>query len=427
MRRSEAPFPAGPTLTPIAQAAAFHRDPLGVELRAKARFGPIFTLRFPKVGALVVVTEPAEIEPLLASDPQGSQAGEARRHILPLASPRSVFGGDAEQHQEARARIAPAFSAERVERQRGAMGRMATEHARRWPRGRPFRLLPRIRALVDDLFTAFALGIEDEDRRQRLSEAIGRMLWTPGNPPVPPPGDGFGLPGVLGDRLFKRRSAPVKRLLAEELEARRRRGPTGDDIISRLAETSLTGEEAANELVVVLAAGQEPPASALTSLFELGGRVPGVLERLEADGGGSGAEAVVKETLRLRPPAVGLMRRLTAARTISGHELPAGTVTMVPTALVHRDPEVFTEPRSFSAERWLSGSQPETSYAPFGGGARRCVGEPLAHAYLRAVVPAIVRSMHLRPFWPHPERMVVRGTIQVPHRSGLVLAGPPGV
>jgi len=53
---------------------------------------------------------------------------------------------------------------------------------------------------------------------------------------------------------------------------------------------------------------------------------------------------------------------------------------------------------------------------PFGGGVRRCIGEPLARAQLRAIPPLLPRLRTLGE-----ERMVVRGTVLVPHRSGLVV------
>jgi cytochrome P450 len=59
---------------------------------------------------------------------------------------------------------------------------------------------------------------------------------------------------------------------------------------------------------------------------------------------------------------------------------------------------------------------------PFGGGARRCVGELLAQAEIATVLPAVLNRLRLRPLARRPERMVVRGTVLVPQRGGLAIA-----
>jgi cytochrome P450 len=95
---------------------------------------------------------------------------------------------------------------------------------------------------------------------------------------------------------------------------------------------------------------------------------------------------------------------------------------MLPIPLLHRDPRAYAAPDAFRPERWSVGAVPEGAYLPFGDGARRCLGEHLALAYFDAIVPAILRTVRLRAVWPRPERMVLRGTILVPHRSGLAVA-----
>jgi cytochrome P450 len=107
---------------------------------------------------------------------------------------------------------------------------------------------------------------------------------------------------------------------------------------------------------------------------------------------------------------------------VEGVELPAGATVVAPTSLVHRDARGFRDPDRFAPERWLADITPSWPYFPFGGGARRCVGEPLAHAEIETVVPVVLQTLKLTPLAEEPERMVQRATVLVPQRSLLVRA-----
>ncbi|MEA2321845.1 MAG: cytochrome family [Solirubrobacteraceae bacterium] len=426
-------LPAGPEAGPLAQTVALHRDPLGVLRRARERHGDVFTLRLLTARPIVVVADPAQVPALAAADPGRARAGSARRRIVPMASPRSIFGGDGRGHEAARGRVAPLFARDAVAAHRAAMAAIAVEHVERWPRGRPFRLLPRMRALVDEVFVRLLLGVGDERRAPAIAAAIGRMLWTPGNPPLSLPGEGDGLMGAGATALFDRRKAPLARLLAEEVD-RRRGDPGAADVIGRMlrSDPAQPTEAIVDELLPLLMAAQEPPAAALTWLLDRLGRAPDLAERFLADEDADGArggfrDAVVRETLRLRPPAVAVLRRLAEPADVAGRRLPAGVVTMLPTALVHRDPRAFADPDAFRPDRWAAGDVLDAAFFPFGGGARRCLGEHLANAYIDGLTPVILRRVRLEPLWPVPERMVLRGTILVPQRSTPVRAGRLGL
>jgi cytochrome P450 len=241
------------------------------------------------------------------------------------------------------------------------------------------------------------------------------MLHTPGNPPMSLPGG--GLLGAAARPFYRRRMAPVAALLEQELAAR----DGGDDILGALA--GQPAGEAVDELLSTIMAAQEPPAAALTWLLERLARAPELADAYVADA--AARDPIVREVLRVRAPALAALRRLTAPRTVAGHALPAGVSVMLPTPLLHRDPVAFPDPECFAPARWID-PPPETPYLPFGGGARRCVGEALAHAYFETIVPAILRRVRLLPVLGEPERMVLRGTILVPHRSALVRARPFG-
>jgi cytochrome P450 len=125
-------LPPVPALPAPVQTVAYHRDPLGVLRRARARFGPVFTLRVP--GSIVFVADPAAVEPLM----RGDRAGAARRTVLPLASPRSLFGADGDAHRTLRADLEPRFDAIDEE----LIAAIAREHVATWPRGRCSSAIP---------------------------------------------------------------------------------------------------------------------------------------------------------------------------------------------------------------------------------------------------------------------------------------------
>lgn len=333
--------PPGPELPALAQAVAYHRDPLGVLLRARARYGPRFTLRITK--PIVFVSDAA-----LMAD---ANAGAARRAVLPLASHRSLFGADGAEHRSERARWEPRFR----DLSEDAIAAIAERHIAGWPRGRPFRLLEKMRDLATDVFGRLILGLDDPE----FVGAVRRMLRTPGNPPLP-------VPASL-DPVFQWRAAPLRAVLERH----------GLD---------------ADRAIVVVAAGQEPPAIALANVgYEWARR------------GGELTGAFVDETLRLRPSASAALREVD------------GETRALSSLLAHRDPDAFPDPHAFRLDR----DYEHPLYMPFGGGVRRCVGEPLARAQLRTIPPLLPR---LKAVHPRPERMVVRGTVLVPHRSALVVA-----
>jgi cytochrome P450 len=186
----------------------------------------------------------------------------------------------------------------------------------------------------------------------------------------------------------------------------------------------LTTGEIVDELTSLLMAAQEPPSIALAWILDRLAREPELARAFVAEPRGERSDAVVRETLRLRPPASGSLRKLLAPMRVGERELPAGATVLLPTSLVHRDPRGFADPDSFEPGRWLTGSPPSWPFFPFGGGARRCVGEALARAEIEIVVPAVLRSLRLAPLSPEPERMVQRATVLVPQRSLMVRASP---
>jgi cytochrome P450 len=417
-------LPPGPDAGRLAQSVAFHRDPLRFLQRARDRFGDVFTLRLAVAGTMVVVADPRAIDRIVESDPDAAHGGEGRRRILGVVSPRSVLGADGDRHRRARGPLEPAFAADTIAPLAEPIGAIAELRAHRWPTRRPIRALEHLRAIADEVFVRIALGIHDDRRAEALVAAIRGMLRTPGNPPLPVPGDqAGGLLGQLGKRVFERRQQPAADLIAREVDARRDAAEPGHDAIACLlrANPDLETADAVDQLVPLLMAGQEPQACALTWVLDRLTRNPELGERYLEDPTGPEATAILHESLRLTPPVHSVVRRLTQELYVGGYRLPRGITAAVPIVLVHRDPSVFPDPEEFRPGRF-AGSEPPRAYMPFGGGNRRCLGEWLARAELAAVLPAVLKTRKVRPLSPRPERMVVRGTVLAPQRGGLALA-----
>jgi cytochrome P450 len=128
-------------------------------------------------------------------------------------------------------------------------------------------------------------------------------------------------------------------------------------------------------------------------------------------------DAVVKETLRIRPVIVDVARKLTRDTEVAGWRLPAGTLVLPAIAVLHKRPDLYDSPDEFRPERWLDGSPESYAWIPFGGGVRRCIGASFAQVEMRTVLREVLRRVRLRAPSPRPERGVVRHVTVVPGRG----------
>jgi cytochrome P450 len=108
-------------------------------------------------------------------------------------------------------------------------------------------------------------------------------------------------------------------------------------------------------------------------------------------------ELVCKEAMRLYPPAYMMVRQATAATQIGPYAIPRGSLVLLYTYAIHRDPRWYDEPDAFRPERFESAAAlPKYAYFPFGGGRRACVGSKLAMLESVLALAAILGSCRLR-------------------------------
>jgi cytochrome P450 len=186
----------------------------------------------------------------------------------------------------------------------------------------------------------------------------------------------------------------------------------------------MSDHEVRDELLTLLVAGHETTANALAWAVERLIRHPDKLARLAEEvraGENEYLDAVVTETLRLRPVISLVARRLTEPVEIGGWQLPAG-ITVTPSIyLVHRRPDVYPDPDSFVPERFLSNPPGTYTWIPFGGGVRRCIGGSFAQFEMQVVLAELIKRRHLTPARPAPEANVRRAITETPGRDAEVV------
>ena len=182
----------------------------------------------------------------------------------------------------------------------------------------------------------------------------------------------------------------------------RRSSGMGEDLLSDFLRaqdedgSSMTDKQLRDEVMTMLLAGHETTALALSwawfllathpheqaKLHEeldrvLAGRLPRAADVPQL----AFTNRVVRETLRLYPPAWVMSRRAAENVEIAGYTVPAGSNVVVSPWVTHRDGRFFPNPLSFVPERWTPENEqalPKFAFFPFGGGPRVCIGNQFA-------------------------------------------------
>jgi cytochrome P450 len=238
---------------------------------------------------------------------------------------------------------------------------------------------------------------------------------------------------VTRSRGYREAMGAVEAAVMEEVR-RRKADPEGGalGVVSMLAQaryedgTPLSDGDLRDELVTLLSDG--PTSSTLAWTFERLLRHPDKLHKLQADldGGDDGEylDAVVKETLRLRPPVPVVVRNLLEPLRLGGYDLPAGTTVAPCIHLIHRDERHYSEAHRFLPERFV-GKQPGTyTWIPFGGGVRRCLAASYAEMEMKRVLRIVLETTDLRAVESGAERARKSAISFSPDQKGLVIAEP---
>lgn len=343
------------------------------------------------------------------------------------------------------------FHGERMRAYGDAMHDATSREIDRWPIGRAFPVHPSTQAITLEVImrTIFGVGAADPQTAS-LRDALVRwttlglsrmgtalLLLTPPERAL----DVRALTTTSWGRFLPwaalvRAQAETTRRVREVIATRRREGTTGrEDILSMLLDArdeageAMTDDQLHDEMLTLLLAGHETTATTLAWTLHHLLEHPAWLARVRAEvrevvGDGHVKpehldrlvllDAAIKETLRLTPiiPMVG--RVLAKPATIGGIDLPAGAVALASIYLVHRRADLWPDPRRFDPARFVGKKADPSTYFPFGGGARRCLGMSFASYEMKIVLATILARTELAAAPGRRIRIVRRGITFAP-------------
>jgi cytochrome P450 len=424
-------LPPGPRWPRVAQTILWGVVPVAVARYCRRRYGDIFTLRTLAIGDVVALADPTVIKEVFAADREVFCAGRANAVLGPVLGEHSLLLLDGERHLHQRRMMLPSFHGEAIRGYERLIEEIATAEVESWAVGEEFAIRPRMQAIALEVILRAVIGVRDQRRLERLRRVLPSLLgislstlWAV-----------WARPTLANNPLVRRLTAlryraEVDRLLYEEIAAHRADPAGRDDILAALIAARdehgqpLSDVELRDQIVTLLLAGHETTTTALAWCFERLLRHPACMERLRdelpQDGGGAYLEAVINETLRVRPVIDAVWRKLSAPAEVAGYSLPPGTTVMPSIALVQCG-VAFSEAEEFRPERMLDGTPSPFTLIPFGGGPRRCIGASFAMMEMKTVLRVVLESCELRADRPRGERTRVRNITLVPARGARVI------
>jgi cytochrome P450 len=441
MAMQPAGTPPGPPLPAALQTLGFLTAGAGFLQACRRRYGDVVWFRTLFDPGFVMVFDPAIVKQVFQAPPDRLRAGEANAPLSMVLGPRSVLVLDGAEHLRHRRLMLPPFHGRRLAAHEQAMRDAADRSIDSWPVESEFELLPHMYVLTLDVIARAVFGIEEHERREELKLRIRRFLENAARPLrlIMMLLSNGRMADERGAREFEERRRLMDELILEEIEHRRAVPDLEerDDALSLLLLArdeeghGLSDAEVRDELVTLLVAGHETTAAGIAWTLELVHRTPRVLERARtavSEGDDAYLDALVKESLRIRPVVPGIGRVVRGEPfEIGGWSIPVGVEINPSIRTIHRRDDSFPSPGEFRPERFLGDDAPDTyTWVPFGGGTRRCLGASFAQLEMRIVLARVLERAELEPVGRRPERAVRRGVTMVPrHGARMVQVRPP--
>jgi cytochrome P450 len=409
----------------IGSLRPFQADPPQFLAALAREYGPI--ARFSLFSrTLYLISDPDLVREILVANhkrfPKSDVGLKVMRRFLGIG----LLTSEGEYHRRQRKLAQPAFHMQRIAGYADIMTDYAQRHLATWQDG-DVRDISREMMALTMYIVSKTLFDADMDDMQGAARSVGEaihILQQVTNDEFKLP---FLLPAWVPTRNNRRRKAQravlhntLERIIDERRSAENGRVQDTGDLLSMLllarddAGQPLSKEQLQAEVVTLFAAGHETTANTLTWTWYLLSQHPAVAAQLHAEVDHRLAgrlptladlphlpytEMVIKEALRLYPPAWSLAtRQATADTEINGYLIPQDGLVFISPYALHRLPQYYPDPERFEPERFNPEREkelPRYAYIPFGAGPHVCIGNSFAMMEAQLLLATIAQRFRL--------------------------------
>ncbi|MGP0064230.1 MAG: cytochrome P450 [Isosphaeraceae bacterium] len=439
--RKSPPGPKGNFL--LGSTFAYLRDPMGFVAQAKRDHGDVVWLRLGNLRTYLV-SHPEHIEYVLRTHADNFMKDKLTRWLIPLVG-EGLLTSEGTLWRRQRRLAQPAFQHQQIERYAAVMVEHTERMLRTWQDGEVRDPHEELMQLTLGIVAKTLFDAELSENAKTVGHSLevvmnhfmSPMRWFRFLDYLPIP----------SSRRYWRAIDRLDRIIYGIIKSHRDEGRDRGDLLSRLLAArdeegaGMTDRQLRDEVVTLVLAGHETTALVLFYAFyllsqspESEARLADELHAVVPDRSPTAADVpnlkyaewVVREAMRLYPPAWGIAREALADCEIGGYHVPKGTQVFMTQWLVHRDARWFDDPEVFRPERWdndLIRRLPRCAYFPFGDGPRICIGNHFAMMEAVLILATIVRRYRLVVEPGQTLELLPSITLRPKHSLGMRLHG----
>ncbi|MBX3012211.1 MAG: cytochrome P450 [Caldilineaceae bacterium] len=392
-------------------------DSLSYMLQGARQFGnfyaiwvgqqPIYVVSDPKLAHTILVERAKEFH----------KAELVRAAVGPFAA-QGLFLNEGDDWRRQRKLAQPAFHHQRIEAYGTTMVAQTLDLLASWQPGATLDIAHEMTKLTLGIVNKTLFNVDVRAQADHIGDLMTTILAGAN--------DRVNNYNPLWGRLFqhnqRREAAAIQELFTiidQIIADHRHHGTDTGDLLSMLLAARdeegqpMPEQRLRDEVITLFVAGHETTANALAWAFYLVAEHSDVEAQLRQEVAALQGKAptlrdlaqlpyseqVIKEAMRLYPPAGGVTRQPLHDVELNGYTIPKGSTVAISTYVMHRDPALYPDPERFDPERFTPANEaalPKSAYLPFGGGPRICIGNSFAMLEARLILLTVLQRFHLQ-------------------------------